>query len=108
MSPPKADPGSGQTLQRLLTLHPKLVDLSLGRMHRILAALGHPEKHVPPAVHVTGHQWQGLGVGVYARHAGGRRLARSRLHSPHLVHFHERIRLAGEVIAEDSFAGDLR
>ena len=101
MSPPKADPGSGQTLQRLLTLHPKLVDLSLGRMHRILAALGHPEKHVPPAVHVTGTNGKGS---VLAFMRAMLEAAGLRVHvytSPHLVHFHERIRLAGEVIAED-------
>ena len=101
MSAPETDPGSGQTLQRLLTLHPKLVDLSLGRMHRILAALGHPEQRVPPAVHVTGTNGKGS---VLAFMRAILEAAGLRVHvytSPHLVHFHERIRLAGEVIAED-------
>lgn len=101
MSPPKTEPGSGQTLQRLLTLHPKLVDLSLGRMHRILAALGHPETRVPPAVHVTGTNGKGS---VLAFMRAILEAAGLRVHvytSPHLVDFHERIRLAGDVIGED-------
>ena len=101
MSPPGTEPGSGQTLQRLLTLHPKLVDLSLGRMRRILAALNHPEQRVPPAIHVTGTNGKGS---VLALMRAILEAAGLRVHvytSPHLVHFHERIRLAGEVISED-------
>ncbi len=101
MSPPGTEPDSGQTLQRLLTLHPKLVDLSLGRMHRILAALKHPEQRVPPAIHVTGTNGKGS---VLAFMRAILEAAGLRVHvytSPHLVHFHERIRLAGNVIAED-------
>ncbi|MEM9206634.1 MAG: bifunctional folylpolyglutamate synthase/dihydrofolate synthase, partial [Pseudomonadota bacterium] len=35
-------------IERLLHLHPKEIDLSLGRIERLLAALGHPEKRLPP------------------------------------------------------------
>lgn len=100
-------PRSDAALKRLLSLHPKLVDLSLGRMERILAALGHPEKHLPPVVHVTGTNGKGS---VLAFLRAMLEAAGLRVHvytSPHLVHFHERIRLAGELIEEDHLSAVL-
>ena len=41
-------------LERLKALHPQSIDLSLGRIERLLAALGHPELRLPPVVHVAG------------------------------------------------------
>jgi dihydrofolate synthase/folylpolyglutamate synthase len=98
---------SDAILTRLLSLHPKRIDLVLDRIERLLAALGHPERHLPPVIHVAGTngkgsvcafsramlEAQGLKVHVYT--------------SPHLVHFHERIRLAGTLISEDGLAGVL-
>lgn len=92
---------SDATLKRLLSLHPKLVDLSLGRMERLLAALGHPERQLPPVVHVTGTNGKGS---VLAFLRAMLEAAGLRVHvytSPHLVRFHERIRLAGELVDED-------
>lgn len=88
-------------LDRLLTLHPKIIDLSLDRMERILAALDHPENRLPPVIHVAGTNGKGSVI-AYLRAA--LEAAGKRVHvytSPHLVRFHERIRLAGELIAED-------
>jgi folylpolyglutamate synthase/dihydrofolate synthase len=96
--------GSDIILERLLKLHPKKIDLVLDRVQRLLAALGHPEKRLPPVIHVAGTngkgstcafcramlEAQGLKVHVYA--------------SPHLVFFHERIRLAGDLITESELA----
>ncbi|MDP7549160.1 MAG: bifunctional folylpolyglutamate synthase/dihydrofolate synthase, partial [Alphaproteobacteria bacterium] len=33
-------------LARLIQLHPKLIDLSLGRLQLLLKKLGHPERHL--------------------------------------------------------------
>ncbi len=96
--------GSDIILERLLKLHPKKIDLVLDRVQRLLAALDHPEKRLPPVIHVAGTngkgstcafcramlEAQGLKVHVYA--------------SPHLVFFHERIRLAGDLITESELA----
>lgn len=92
---------SDAILARLLDLHPKLVDLSLGRVERLLAALGNPEKKLPPVVHVTGTNGKGSTLAflrAICEAAGYRVHAYA---SPHLVYFHERIRLAGELIIED-------
>lgn len=92
--------GSDRVLQRLTALHPKVIDLSLGRIERLLAALDHPERRLPPVVHVAGTNGKGS---VVATLRAGLEAAGRRVHvytSPHLAHFHERIRLAGTLIDE--------
>ena len=91
---------SDAILTRLLSLHPKIIDLSLGRMEALLAKLGNPERKLPPVIHVAGTNGKGSTV-AYLRHimqAAG--LSVHAYTSPHLVKFHERIRVAGELISE--------
>jgi dihydrofolate synthase / folylpolyglutamate synthase len=94
-------------LARLQRLHPKLIDLSLDRLLRLLAALGHPEQHLPPVVHVAGTNGKGSTCAFLRAIAEA---AGQRVHvfsSPHLVHFHERIRLAGRLVEEPVLAAAL-
>ena len=94
-------------VERLHALHPKLIDLSLGRMHRALAALGHPERRLPPVVHVAGTNGKGSTC-AFLRAIG--EAAGLRVHvytSPHLVHFHERIRLAGTLVDDAALTAAL-
>ena len=100
MSQPDAI-ASDRVLSRLMRLHPKVIDLSLDRVWRLLAALGHPERDLPPAVHVAGTNGKGSTLAFLRAMLEA---AGYRVHvytSPHLVRFHERIRLAGDLIAED-------
>ena len=53
---------SDAILTRLLSLHPKIIDLSLGRMQVLLEKLGHPEKKLPPVIHVAGTNGKGSTV----------------------------------------------
>lgn len=83
-------------LDRLLALHPKEIDLSLGRMHRLLAALGHPERRLPPVIHIAGTNGKGS---VTATMRAILEASGKRCHvytSPHLVSFNERIRLGSD------------
>jgi len=99
-------PRSDAILERLLSLHPKAIDLSLGRIERLLARLGHPERALPPVIHVAGTNGKGS---VIANLRAMLEAAGAAVHvytSPHLVRFHERIRLGrrsgpGELIGED-------
>jgi dihydrofolate synthase/folylpolyglutamate synthase len=94
--------GSDRVLSRLMQLHPKKIDLSLGRIERLLAALGNPPERLPPAIHVAGTNGKGSTV---ATMRACLEAAGYRVHvytSPHLVRFNERIRLAGQVIDEDA------
>src|SRR5690348_10859423 len=95
-------PTSDRVLDRLSRLHPKLIDLSLGRIERLLAALGNPQDKLPPVVHVAGTKGKGSTV---ATMRACLEAAGYRVHayiSPHLVRFHERIRLAGRLIDEEA------
>ena len=87
-SPLPAAPVSTTLLERLKALHPRSIDLSLGRIERLLAALGHPERRLPPVVHVAGTN--GKGSLIAFLRAIAEALGR-RVHvytSPHLVNFH--------------------
>ena len=91
MTPQKTE----SLLARFETLHPKSIDLSLGRVERLLGALGHPERRVPPVVHVAGTNGKGSVVAFLKAilEAAGYRV--HAFISPHLRRFHERIMLAG-------------
>ncbi|MCC6006871.1 MAG: bifunctional folylpolyglutamate synthase/dihydrofolate synthase [Rhodobacteraceae bacterium] len=91
---------SDALLARMMSLHPKVIDLTLGRMHRLLAALGHPERAVPPVIHIAGTNGKGSTLAMLR---AGLEATGADVHaytSPHLARFHERIRLGGALIAE--------
>lgn len=95
---------SDQILARLMALHPKKIDLSLGRMHSILKRLGNPEKKLPPVIHIAGTNGKGSTIATLRAITEA---AGHRVHvytSPHLVRFNERIRLAGKLISEDALS----
>ena len=94
-------------LERLRALHPKLIDLSLGRMQRLCAALGDPQRRLPPVVHVAGTNGKGSTVAVLRAIAEAAGLRVHVFTSPHLVRFAERIRLAGTLITDAHLASVL-
>lgn len=89
-------------LERLNHLHPKSIDLSLGRVRRLLAALGHPERRLPPVVHIAGTNGKGSTLAMLDAMLQARGLTTHRYISPHLVRFHERILLGGAPIDDDA------
>ncbi|CAA2141980.1 folylpolyglutamate synthase/dihydrofolate synthase family protein [Hyphomicrobium sp. ghe19] len=95
-SAPARLPSSKILLERLSGLHPKTIDLSLDRMTRLLAALGNPERRLPPVVHVAGTNGKGSLVAFVRAIAEAQRRRVHTYTSPHLVTFHERIGLAHE------------
>lgn len=99
------DAGSSDViLQRLLTLHPKVMDLVLDRVWRLLEAVGNPHRDLPPVIHVAGTNGKGSTLAMLR---AGLESAGKTAHaytSPHLVRFHERIRLAGQLIDEDALS----
>lgn len=91
----------GPVFERLMRLHPKVIDLSLDRIQALLECLGHPERSLPSVVHVAGTNGKGSVI-AYTR--AGLEAAGYRVHvytSPHLARFNERIRLAGRLIGDE-------
>jgi len=82
-------------LNRLLELHPKKIDLELSRIERLLEKLDNPHQKLPPVIHIAGTNGKGSTLAFMRSilEAGGWRV--HSYTSPHLVRFHERIRLAG-------------
>lgn len=81
-------------LKTLQTLHPKIIDLSLGRIERLAKALGHPERNIPPAIHIAGTNGKGSTLAFIEAILNGHGKKIHKFTSPHLVSFHERIVLA--------------
>jgi dihydrofolate synthase/folylpolyglutamate synthase len=91
-------------LERLMGLHPRIIDLTLGRVEALLAKLGNPERRLPPVIHVAGTNAKGSLIAFLRAMLEA---AGYRVHvytSPHLVRFNERIRLAGALIEDDHLA----
>ncbi|MCB1362320.1 MAG: bifunctional folylpolyglutamate synthase/dihydrofolate synthase [Rhodobacter sp.] len=93
-------PSSDAILQRMMALHPKIIDLTLDRVWSLLEALGNPQNDLPPVIHVAGTNGKGS---TQAMIRAGLEAEGKRVHaytSPHLARFHERIRVAGTLISE--------
>jgi dihydrofolate synthase/folylpolyglutamate synthase len=103
-----ADKSSDIILEGLMSLHPKIIDLTLERMTRLLEALGSPENAIPPVIHIAGTNGKGS---TNAMIRAGLEASGDKVHaytSPHLARFHERIRLAGALIDEQLLADTLQ
>ena len=96
-------------LARLLALHPKRIDLSLERMWHVLERLGHPERRVPPVIHVAGTNGKGSTIAFLRAmlEAAGKTV--HAYTSPNLVRVNERFRLGspgGGVLVSDAELAD--
>jgi dihydrofolate synthase/folylpolyglutamate synthase len=84
----------------MMALHPRVIDLTLDRVWRLLEAVGNPQDHLPPVIHIAGTNGKGS---TQAMIRAGLEAGGAAVHaytSPHLARFHERIRLAGTLISE--------
>lgn len=105
----RAELSAGALLERLARLHPKKIDLSLGRLHRLLARLGNPERKLPPTIHVAGTNGKGSTIAILRAILEAAGLRAHAYTSPSLVRFHERIRLGkagGGVLVDDATLAD--
>ena len=102
-----AEARSDILLDRMMSLHPKIIDLTLDRMHRLLAALDHPEAQLPPVIHVAGTNGKGSTLAMLRAGIEGAGQSAHVYTSPHLARFHERIRLAGDLIEESHLSNVL-
>ena len=100
-----------ELIARLMLLHPKRIDLTLERVHRLLERLDHPEQKLPGVIHVAGTNGKGSTV-AYLRailEAGGLRV--HAYTSPYLVRINECFRLGrvggGRLVCDDELRAAL-
>jgi dihydrofolate synthase/folylpolyglutamate synthase len=93
---------SDAILARMTAFHPKIIDLTMDRVERLLAAMGHPERSLPPVIHIAGTNGKGSTQAMIRAGLEADGKAVHAYTSPHLAWFHERIRLAGALITEDA------
>jgi dihydrofolate synthase/folylpolyglutamate synthase len=92
---------SSRIMERFRSRYGQDIDLTLRSAYRdLLAKLGNPQDRLPPIIHVAGTNGKGSTCAFLRAilEAAG-----YRVHvytSPHLTSFHERIRLAGQLISE--------
>jgi len=97
-----------QIVARLNALYPQLIDLSLGRLSRLLARLGNPERRLPPVIHVAGTNGKGSTCAFLKAIAEAAGMRVHMYTSPHLVRFNERIVLAGREVNDEVLADALK
>ena len=51
--------GSDVVLEKMMSLHPKIIDLTLDRMWRLLERVGNPHEALPPVIHAAGTTGKG-------------------------------------------------
>ncbi|WP_109465156.1 bifunctional folylpolyglutamate synthase/dihydrofolate synthase [Albibacillus kandeliae] len=100
-------PASDIILERMMALHPKIIDLTLDRVWRLLDALGNPQNDLPPVIHIAGTNGKGSTLAMIRAGIEGAGLTAHAYTSPHLARFHERIRVAGELISEPALSAVL-
>lgn len=93
-------PSSDTILSRMMELHPKIIDLTLDRVWRLLRDLDNPQGNIPPVVHIAGTNGKGSTLAMIRAGLEGAGLTAHAYTSPHLARFHERIRVAGQLISE--------
>ncbi len=91
-------------LERLHKLYPRMIDLKIDRLQRLLADLGSPETKLPPVIHVAGTNGKGSVCAIARALAEAAGLRAHVFTSPHLVRFNERIRLAGKLVTDEQLA----
>jgi dihydrofolate synthase/folylpolyglutamate synthase len=102
----------GGLLARLSALHPRSIDLDLGRMQRLLAQLDHPEQRLPDVIHVAGTNGKGSTVAFLRAILEAAGLRVHAYTSPHLVRINESIRLGkvggGALVSDDELLATLQ
>ena len=90
-----------------MSLHPKVIDLTLDRVQRLLAALDNPQDRLPPVIHLAGTNGKGSTQAMIRAGMEGVGHVVHAYTSPHLAKFHERIRIAGTLISEQALTEKL-
>ena len=85
--------------QRLLNLHPKFSDLSLGRIKKLLKKIDFDENLLPKVIHIAGTNGKGSTAAILKSILNHHGYSTHVYSTPHLVNFNERIQLRSKDIS---------
>ena len=88
-----------QLLDELVKLHPKYIDLSLGRLKLLLKKLGNPQDHLPKTIHIAGTNGKGSVQSFIKNILMNNGYKCDAYISPHLSRFNERIILNNKEVS---------
>ena len=95
-------------LDRLARLHPRVIDLGLDRVERVLVELGDPQASIGASAHIAGTNGKGSTLAYLKAFGEAEGLTVNAYTSPHLVRFNERITIHGHPIADEDLTGVLQ
>ncbi|MBR0692382.1 bifunctional folylpolyglutamate synthase/dihydrofolate synthase [Bradyrhizobium lablabi] len=111
LSAARPQPSFEELITRLSALHPSRIDLSLDRMHGLMERLGHPERKLPPVIHVAGTNGKGSTIAYLRAILEAAGLSVHVFTSPYLVRLNECYRLGaaggGKLVSDDELRGTL-
>ena len=94
--------------QRLLQLHPKFSDLSLGRINQLLKKFALMRKKLPKVIHIAGTNGKGSTASILKSIINQHGYSTHLYTTPHLVDFNERIQLNSKNISNKKLLEYLR
>jgi dihydrofolate synthase/folylpolyglutamate synthase len=107
----RPQPSLDELIARLSALHPKGIDLGLDRVRALLARLDHPERKLPPVIHVAGTNGKGSTIAYLRAILEAAGLGVHVYTSPYLVRLNECYRLGrrgcGALVGDDELRAAL-
>ncbi len=88
-----------EEIEKFTSNHPRVIDLSLDRVERLLYKLNNPHLKLPPVIHVAGTNGKGSTIAFLSE---ALICAGKKIHvytSPHLIEVTERFRIANDIIS---------
>ncbi len=90
-----------QTLDRMYSLHPKLIDFDLSRLKLLMKKFNNPQNKLQNVVHIAGTNGKGSTASFLKKILENHNLSVNLYTSPHLINFNERIRINNKLISEN-------
>ena len=90
-----------QTLNRMFSLHPKLIDFDLSRLKLLMKKFNNPQNTLQNVIHIAGTNGKGSTASFLKEILENHKLSVNLYTSPHLINFNERIRINTKLISEE-------
>lgn len=90
-----------QTLNRMFSLHPKLIDFDLSRLKLLMKKFNNPQNTLRNVIHIAGTNGKGSTASFLKEILENHKLSVNLYTSPHLINFNERIRINNKLISEE-------